>query len=403
MMKNILIVFGTRPEAIKIAPVARELRRRAAEEGAPLRLFLCSTGQHREMLRPLFEHFEIAPDIDLDIMEPDQTLAGLSARALRALDATFARADLPPMDITLVQGDTTTAMCAALAAYYRRVPCGHIEAGLRTNNLYAPFPEEVNRRIISQIATWHFPPTPAARENLERSGLAAGQRAWVTGNTVIDALLWTAARARSRPPAHPLLGRVEEWRAARPEARVVLITGHRRENFGAPFESFCRGLLAVARAHPRDLLVYPVHLNPNVQRPVRAMLGGAPNIWLEPPLDYPVFVALMDRSALVITDSGGVQEEAPSLGKPVLVTREVTERAEALEAGTVRLTGPREEEIYRHAHELLSDPRAWAAMANRVNPYGDGRAAARIADALLGLPVEEFTPPPFGVQAGAVP
>ncbi len=419
---NVLVVFGTRPEAVKVAPVVWELRRRAAE-GAPVRVWLCSTGQHREMLRPLFDFFDLHPDADLDLMEPNQTLASLTARIVRALDGVLGGgylgqdaqatgnlgrdvqatgsfqsgsksseplSPIPRPDLVLVQGDTTTAMCAALAAYYREIPVGHIEAGLRTNTIRAPFPEEVNRRIISQIAALNFAPTAGARENLERQGLCREQRVWVTGNTVIDALLRTADRTRAHPPSHPLLDAVSAWRAAHPAARLILVTGHRRENYGPPFESFCRGLLELARVWPDDLLVYPVHLNPNVRRPVRKILAGAPNIRLEDPLDYPVFVSMMDRAHLIITDSGGIQEEAPSLGKPVLVTRDVTERPEAVRAGAVRIVGPHAEAIVAEAGRLLGDADAYARMAAAVNPYGDGRAAERIADAIEGKPVTEF-------------
>lgn len=387
---KILLIFGTRPEAIKIAPVVHELRRRAAA-GADIDLRICSTGQHREMLRALYGHFEFQPDIDLDIMEPDQTLAGFASRAIQALDGVLADAAWTP-DLVLVHGDTSTTLCAALAAYYRKIPVGHIEAGLRTGDIHAPFPEEVNRRVVSQIAAYNFAPTSGARDNLERTPLCRGQRVWVTGNTVIDALLWTVDKLRAAPPDCPLLARVDRWRAEHPDGKLILITGHRREKFGAPFESFCRGLAAIARLHPETLLVYPVHLNPNVQRPVRRILSGAPTIWLEAPMDYPSFVALMDRAWLVVTDSGGIQEEAPSLGKPVLLTRDVTERPEAIAAGTVAIVGTDTEKIVSTAHRLLTDPGVYAAMAGAINPYGDGHAARRIADAILGLPVDEFSP-----------
>jgi len=387
---KLLLVFGTRPEAIKIAPVVHELRRRAAA-GAGVELRLCSTGQHRELLRVLYSHFEFQPDIDLDLMEPDQTLAAFTARTIQALDGVLADPAWTP-DLVLVHGDTSTTLCAALAAYYRGIPVAHIEAGLRTGDIRAPFPEEVNRRVVSQIAARNFAPTPGARDNLTRMPLCRGQRVWVTGNTVIDALLWTVDKLRAAPPDHPLLGKVDRWRVNHPEGKLILVTGHRREKFGAPFESFCRGLAAIARRHPETLLVYPVHLNPHVQTPVRRILSNAPNIWLEDPMDYPSFVAVMDRSWLVITDSGGIQEEAPSLGKPVLLTRDVTERPEAIAAGTVTIVGTDSEKIASTAHRLLTDPSAYAAMAGAINPYGDGHAARRIADAILGLPVDEFSP-----------
>ncbi len=387
---KVLLVIGTRPEAIKVAPVVHELRRRAAR-GASIEIRLCSTGQHREMLRILYDHFDIRPDVDLDLMERDQSLASITARSLSALDAVLTDSAFTP-DAVLVQGDTTTTLCAGLAAFYRRIPVGHIEAGLRTGDIHSPFPEEVNRRVVSLVATYHFAPTPLARAHLLRMPLSPGQQVWVTGNTVIDALLWTVEKVRTNTPEHPLLHKFDLWRRTHPGGRMILVTGHRREKFGAPFESFCRGLVTIAEAHPDTLLIYPVHLNPNVQTPVRHFLSGHANIWLEEPTDYPAFVALMDRCWFVITDSGGIQEEAPSLGKPVLLTREVTERPEAIRAGAVKIVGANTTAIAEAAHRLLTDSVAYKSMASVMNPYGDGRASRRIVGILLGETPDEFVP-----------
>ena len=379
---RLAIVFGTRPEAIKLAPVILEAQRREAV--TPLVL---STGQHREMLRPILSLFDIQPAEDLDLMVPNQTLAAFTARAIASLDEAFAR--LQP-DAVMVQGDTTSAMCAALAAFYRRIPVAHVEAGLRTDNIHSPFPEEVNRRIVGQVARWHLAPTEGARRALLADGLdRLGGRIAVTGNTVIDALFIALERLRSSPPDNDDVRAVREWKAT-PGRRMVLVTGHRRENFGEPFREFCLGLRDIAEAHPEALLLYPVHLNPNVQVPVRELLANVPNIRLAPVADYPVFVTLMQMADLVITDSGGVQEEAPALGKPVLVTRDVTERPEAVEAGLVKLVGPRRQPLAEAARRLLSDPAAHGAMARAQSPYGDGHAARRTLDAVLGLPVVEF-------------
>lgn len=372
---KLLVLLGTRPEAIKTAPVVVEARRRAAE-GIETRVV--STGQHREMVRTVARLFGTQPDIDLDLMEPNQTLASLTARAMVGLTQVYER-ERP--DAVLVQGDTTTAMCGALAAFYLRIPVGHIEAGLRTGDVYSPFPEEANRRIVSQFARWHFAPTEGARANLLRENLPEGSEIVVTGNTVIDALLLATERVRAHPSTDEHVAHARAWKAR--GGRVVLVTGHRRENFGAPFESFCRGLLDIADAFPDALVLYPVHLNPNVQEPVRRLMGGRANVRLAPPADYPEFVELMTLADLIVTDSGGVQEEAPSLGVPVLVTRTTTERPEAVEAGAVLLVGPDRERIAAEAKRLLSDPAARAKMRIAANPYGDGHAAKRIVDALV--------------------
>ncbi len=378
---KLALIFGTRPEAIKMAPVILEAR--ARPEAAPL---VISTGQHREMLRPILALFGIEPNIDLDLMQPGQTLGGLASRAMEALTGVLER-EKP--DAVVVQGDTTTAMCAALAAAFLAIPVAHVEAGLRSDRLDAPFPEEINRRLISQVAHWHFAPTTSARDNLRRDGIPhLGSKILVTGNTVIDALRQAAREVEADPPRSPLLEEARRWKEN--GGRLLLVTGHRRENFGEPFREFCRGLGRIAEHHPETLILYPVHLNPNVQKPVREYLGGRKNILLADPADYPVFVALMQAADLVVTDSGGVQEEAPALGKRVVVTREVTERPEAVAAGAVELVGPHQEALFQAAHRLLSDPESLPRRA--VSPYGDGKAASRILDALLGGQPEEFAP-----------
>lgn len=380
---KLALVFGTRPEAIKMAPVILEARRRASVE--PL---IVSTGQHREMLRPILALFGIHPHRDLDLMVPNQTLAGLTARATESLSNLF-REERP--DAVVVQGDTTTAMCAAIAAFYERIPVAHVEAGLRSDRLDAPFPEEFNRRTIGQVARWHLAPTPTAAGYLYRDNLQAlGGGVHVTGNTVIDALYLAVEAIAANPPQSETLDRVR--RQVEGGGRMVLVTGHRRENFGEPFREFCHGLADIAIAHPETLLVYPVHLNPNVQAPVREILGGLDNVLLCAPADYPEFVALMQAATLIITDSGGVQEEAPALGKPVLVTRDVTERPEAVAAGGVRLVGPRREAIVREALELLRGGDVYTRMAKARQPYGDGKAAARCLDAIEGKDFKEFAP-----------
>lgn len=377
-MKKVLLVFGTRPEAIKMAPLALTLAR------PPFRVRLVSTGQHREMLDAVLRVFRLRPHHDLALMKPDQTLADLTGRCVERLDPVLVR-ERP--DIVLVQGDTTTAFAAALAAFYRRIPVGHVEAGLRTYDKYAPFPEEINRRLISAVADIHFAPTESGRRNLLREAVPA-ETVHVTGNTVIDALVFVRNRLRNDPAfrrrteAALPSGLLEQIRRA--EA-MVLVTGHRRENFGQGFENICRALAASARRHPRTLFVYPVHLNPNVRRPVFAILSDIPNIRLIEPVDYPAFVLLMTLSRFILTDSGGVQEEAPSLGKPVLVMREVTERPEAVKAGTVRLVGTDPRAITDATERLLRDSALYRRMATAVNPYGDGRASARIRRLLRNL------------------
>jgi UDP-N-acetylglucosamine 2-epimerase (non-hydrolysing) len=371
---KVLAVFGTRPEAIKMAPVVNALR------GRPRRFSceVCVTAQHREMLDPVLELFGIAPRYDLNLMRPGQRLHDLTAAVLRELPAVLER-ERP--GLVLVHGDTTTTLAAALAAYYARIPVGHVEAGLRTGDKFAPFPEEVNRKVAGAIADIHFAPTATARENLLREGVAAGAIE-VTGNTVIDALLSVAERLRADRSLED--GVRERFSFLDAAKKLVLVTGHRRENFGDGFERICAALAEIAEARPSVEILYPVHLNPNVQGPVRRILGPGrrANVHLIEPVEYLPFVYLMNRCHIVITDSGGIQEEAPTFGKPVLVMRDATERPEAVAAGTVRLVGTDRARIVAEATKLLDDPGSYAAMSTARNPYGDGNAARRIADFL---------------------
>lgn len=367
-MLTVLSVIGTRPEAIKMAPVVSEL----ARFGDRVRSLVCVTSQHRAMLDQILRTFHIRPDYDLDLMKPDQALSDLTASLFTGLDPVV-RATRPAF--ILAQGDTTTVLVAALVAFYHRVPFGHVEAGLRTGDLARPFPEEMNRRVADVVSGLLFAPTQRARQALLREGLDE-DRILVTGNTVIDALLTVAARPYD-------WGRGPLAKLPR-EARLVVVTAHRRESFGEPFRALCLGIRDLAQQFaPAVHVVYPVHLNPNVQAPVSEILGGVDNVHLVDPLDYESMVHLMKRATLILTDSGGIQEEAPSLGVPVLVLREVTERPEAVEAGVVRVVGTTRERIVAEARRLLTDPSAHRAMATRVNPYGDGKAAARIVAALL--------------------
>lgn len=373
---KVLAVFGTRPEAIKMAPVVKELQRHDVTE-----VVVCATAQHRDMLDQVLALFGITPDYDLDLMRPDQSLASLTARAVSALDEVVER-ERP--DWLLVQGDTTTAMVGALAGFYRRVRVGHVEAGLRTGDNTQPFPEEVNRRIADVVSDRHFAPTARNREALVREGYD-DRTIIVTGNTVIDALDAVVADLRRCAGAALDLGLDDR--------RVLLVTAHRRENFGAPLQDICGALREIAETYRSTVqLVLPVHPNPNVQRTVREALGDIENVRLTNPLGYREMVAVMDRSHLLLTDSGGLQEEAPGLGKPVLVMREVTERPEGVDAGAVRLVGTSKARIVTETARLLDDPAAYEAMAKAVNPYGDGRASRRIVAALAGDPVEPFVP-----------
>lgn len=361
MTPKVLCMVGTRPEAVKMAPVILALQK---TPGIDCRVV--ATAQHRHMLDQVMAFFGIRPDVDLDIMRPNQQLAALTARLLTEIDAVLER-ERP--DAVLAQGDTTTVMTVALACFYRRIPFGHVEAGLRTWDLQNPFPEEANRVIAGRLSRWHFAPTESSRQNLLKEGVPDAEIT-VTGNTVIDALLMTASRELPLPFDIPA------------DRRMVLVTAHRRENFGAPFEEVCRALRALAERNPALAFVYPVHPNPNVKDVVHRTLQGLPNFTLCEPLDYAPFVATMKRAYLVISDSGGVQEEAPALAKPVLVLRDETERPEAVDEGVVKLVGPHYDAIVDNAQRLLDDPAAYAAMARGVSPYGDGKAAGRIVKVL---------------------
>ena len=374
-MPSLALIVGTRPECIKLAPVYAELRR-----AGKVRPLLVSTGQHRELLDQALGSFSLKPDVDLELMQPGQSLPELSSRVLTGVSAWLAEAK--PSAI-LVQGDTTTVLGSAMAAFYAGIPVGHVEAGLRTADLRSPFPEEMNRRVTSTLARWHFCPTEGAKANLLREGIAASA-CHVTGNTVIDALLATRARIGGLEAAAvgARLGVPPAFVAshlAAPKSRWILVTGHRRESFGAGFEDLCRGIRQLVDAHPDLGVVYPVHLNPQVQEPVRRILGDHPRIVLAAPAAYEDFVWLMDRCAFVLTDSGGVQEEAPSLGKPVLVMRDNTERPEGLAAGTSELVGTSSARIVAAASRLLADSVEYSRRAQLRNPYGDGTAAAKIA------------------------
>lgn len=368
---KVMVVFGTRPEAIKMAPVVQALRSRA-----DLDTTIAVTAQHRGMLDQVLQLFGLVPGVDLNLMQPGQGLADLFARAMTGMQAVFAR-ERP--DLVLVHGDTSTTLAASMAAFYERIAVGHVEAGLRTGDMAAPWPEEMNRRLTAPLAALHFAPTVHARDNLAREGIVEGVH--VTGNTVVDALLEVAARIRGDAGlAASLAQRFPFLSDAR---RMLLVTGHRRENFGPGFERICQALRRIGARGDVDI-VYPVHLNPNVQEPVRRILGECPAVHLVDPQDYLPFVWLMMRSHLILTDSGGVQEEAPSLGKPVLVMREVTERPEAVAAGTVALVGTDPERIAGEAARLLDDGAAHGRMAQAHNPYGDGHAAGRIAAIVAG-------------------
>ncbi len=373
-MKKILTIFGTRPEAIKLAPVLVHLKKYPDIQSR-----VCVTAQHRQMLDQVLGLFSIAADMDLDIMRPGQTLAEITARVVRGIDKVL-QAESP--DLILVQGDTTTVMAAALAAFYRRVGVGHVEAGLRSGNIYSPFPEEMNRRVAGLVSSFHFAPTETAVCALRHEGVAE-EHIFLTGNTVIDALQMILA-APIPESAKQLLERagIEAFGGSH---KLILVTAHRRENFGDRFESLCRGLKALVQRNPEVVIIYPVHLNPNVQEPVNRILGGQERIILTKPVEYDVLAHLMKASHIILTDSGGIQEEAPSLGKPVLVMRTETERPEGIDAGTAKLIGPFEEKIISETEILLHDRAAYEKMARAVNPYGDGHAAERIVDIIRKL------------------
>jgi UDP-N-acetylglucosamine 2-epimerase (non-hydrolysing) len=374
---KIMVVFGTRPEAIKMAPLVKGLQARAGE----VETVVCVTAQHREMLDQVLKLFEIVPDHDLNIMKPGQDLFDITGNILSGLKPVLLH-EKP--DLMLVHGDTTTTLAASLAAYYAGVSVAHVEAGLRTGNKLAPFPEEMNRRITGVVADVHFAPTAVAQANLLREGVDPGD-VHVTGNTVIDALMAVVHKLRHDTAAQQSLR--ERFAFLNPERRLILVTGHRRENFGAGFQNICHALADIAAEHGDVDILYPVHLNPNVRQPVAQILAERKldNVHLIEPVDYLPFVYLMDRSYLIITDSGGVQEEAPSLGKPVLVMRETTERPEAVDAGTVRLVGTSRDKIVLETRRLLRDPDEYARMSKAHNPYGDGQAVQRIIETVLKM------------------
>jgi UDP-N-acetylglucosamine 2-epimerase (non-hydrolysing) len=366
---KILIVFGTRPESIKMAPVVKVLKK-------CLDVTVCVTAQHREMLDPVLSLFEIVPDYDLNIMKPGQDLFDVTKNVLLGLKLVLE--EVKP-DFVLVHGDTTTSMAASLASFYLQIPVGHVEAGLRTHDIYSPFPEELNRQITGRITSLHFAPTERARQNLLAEQVPE-EKVFVTGNTVIDALLSVIEKAREVPFTDQLLAEVPFLAdvSSPLHSKIILVTGHRRENFGKGFEEICEALHELANIHSDVQIIYPMHLNPNVREPVNRLLSQLNNVHLIEPLDYLPFVKLMDISHLILTDSGGVQEEAPSLGKPVLLMRDTTERAEAVEAGTVLLVGANCNNIVAAVDQLLTDHSAYKAMAKAHNPYGDGHASERI-------------------------
>ena len=365
-MKKILIVFGTRPEAIKMAPLVREFRGRPDE----FLTKVCVTGQHREMLDQMLSVFDIVPDYNLQIMQPNQDLYDLSSRILLGMRDVLQK-ERP--DMVLVHGDTTTSAFAALAAFYQQIPVGHVEAGLRTGDIYSPWPEEMNRQLNGRLCTWHFAPTERARQNLLREGVA-DNKIFVTGNTVVDALQWVVSSGKTTAPA---IGRDES-------RRMVLVTGHRRENIGDGMKHICQALNTLAGRFEEVDFVYPLHPNPNIRRTVQTGIDGSlKNFFLLEPLSYLEFIAMMQQCTLVLTDSGGIQEEAPAFGKPVLVMRDTTERPEAIEAGTTRLVGTGMKGIVQAVALLLTDASAYHSMANVENPFGDGCAAKRIAETII--------------------
>ena len=374
---KVLSIFGTRPEAIKMAPLVKAL---AAESG--VHSMICVTGQHQSMLKQVLDLFDLKPDFTLDVMKPHQSLNTLTAALYDAIDPVL---EMTQPDRVLVHGDTTSAMVASMAAFHRRIPVGHVEAGLRTGDIRSPWPEEMNRRCIDLGADLLFAPTFESRTNLLGERLQG--RSFVTGNTVIDALQLTAKRIEEDSE---LRGRLDsQFSFIKPDRKVLLVTGHRRENFGDGFLNICKALRQLAKRSDIQI-VYPVHLNPNVQGPVNEHLAGLDNVHLIEPLDYLAFVRLMQRAHVILTDSGGVQEEAPSLGKPVLVMRDVTERPEAVNAGTVRLVGTSPESIVGGVTALYDDQLLWRRASQAANPYGDGKASSRIVDVLLGRPMHEF-------------
>ncbi len=381
-MKTIMLVFGTRPEAIKMAPLVKEFQKHPDK----FKTIVCVTGQHRQMLDQVLQIFDITPDFDLNIMKQGQDLYDVTARVLTGMRDVLRQAQ---PDVVLVHGDTTTSTAAALAAFYMQIPVGHVEAGLRTHNIYSPWPEEMNRQITGRISTYHFAPTPLSRDNLLAEGVSA-QNITVTGNTVIDALHIVTERLRTDPTLEaPIRQQLSDmgFDVSRCDTRrMVLITGHRRENFGDGFIAMCRAFKTLSEKYADVDFVYPMHLNPNVRRPIHEVFGedlsSLGNLHFIEPLDYLPFVYLMEKSSIVLTDSGGIQEEAPGLGKPVLVMRDTTERPEALQAGTVRLVGTDYNRIVDETSRLFDDPMHYNTMSHAVNPYGDGFASSRIVTAL---------------------
>jgi len=382
-MKKVLLVFGTRPEAIKMAPLVKELQRHPDL----FQTLVCVTGQHREMLDQVLKIFSLVPDYDLNIMKQGQDLYDITSEVLLGMRDVLQQ--VRP-DVVLVHGDTTTSTAAALAAFYQQIPVGHVEAGLRTNDIYSPWPEEMNRQLTSRIATYDFAPTPLSRENLLKEHVDE-RKITVTGNTVIDALYWVVDRIKTTPELNDSL--IETLQNSGYDTlrlkngrRLVLITGHRRENFGEGFISICKAIKALSEQYPDVDFVYPMHLNPNVRRPIHEVFGNdlshLHNMFFIEPLEYLSFVFLMEKSTLVLTDSGGIQEEAPGLGKPVLVMRNTTERPEALDAGTVKLVGTDYDAIVGSVSILLDNPEVYQQMSKAVNPYGDGQACRRIVQAL---------------------
>ncbi len=360
-MKKLLFIFGTRPEAIKMAPLIKEF-----QKDSLFNVKVCVTAQHRQMLDQVLELFEIKPDFDLDLMKPNQDLYDITSNVLLGLRDIY---KVYKPDLVFVHGDTTTTLGASLASFYQKIPVAHIEAGLRTHDIFSPFPEEINRQITSRLATYHFAPTESSKQNLLQEGIEE-KNIFVTGNTVIDALLEVARSAQSKDI------KLDGYEVT--NRKIILVTGHRRENFGDGFLNICKALKEIAIKHQDIDIVYPVHLNPNVQKPVFELLSDIANIYLIKPLDYEPFVYLMSTSSIILTDSGGVQEEAPSLGKPVLVMRDTTERPEAVEAGTVRLVGTDKDLIVNNASELLNNQEMYKKMSEAHNPYGDGKACERI-------------------------
>ncbi len=370
-MKKVLLVFGTRPEAIKMAPLVHALRSDPYFDAR-----VCVTAQHRHMLDQVLELFEITPEFDMNLMREGQSLSSITAQVLTDLEEIF-KQFLP--DVVLVHGDTTTTLAASLAAFYHRIPIGHVEAGLRTGNLYSPWPEEMNRQVTDTISTWYFAPTEESQRNLLNEGISQ-EKIILTGNTVIDALLQVAEKQKTNVELHNRIA--SQFPFLDINKRLILVTGHRRENFGEKFISVCKALRDIAEQYSDIQLVYPVHLNPQVQKPVHDVLSGLDNVHLIPPQEYLPFVFLMTRAYLIITDSGGIQEEAPALGKPVLVTRDTTERPEAIAAGTAKLVGTDRTTITTAVKNLLDNPAEYTKMSHAHNPYGDGKSSTRIIETL---------------------